>query len=132
MVPGMESNSTPDRFESLSRAGNTQGDGAAMAALWDAAFSLETWFLVGRRVESGGEIAFSPLTAEIDGVAFAAAFTDRRRAEAFLAEQPERAEAVELAMFDAVEWLVELALSGAARGVIFNDGSAPFLAEIAD
>ena len=42
--------------------------------------------------ETSNGHAFGPLTADIDGELFAAAFTDRPRAERFLAEQPEYAD----------------------------------------
>ena len=73
-----------------------------------------------------------PGPADIDGEPIVAAFTDRHRAERFLAEQGEEADILDLNMVDAVELLADLALANAAAGVIFNDGNAPFLARIAD
>ncbi|MEL6498785.1 MAG: hypothetical protein AAF937_06435 [Planctomycetota bacterium] len=122
----------PDRFDRLSRQANTQSDPDAMHALWDAVFELDTWHVVGKTQETSNGHAFGPLTADIDGELFAAAFTDRPRAERFLAEQPEYADILDLPTVDAVELLADLALAGAAAGVIFNDGNAPFLARIAD
>ncbi|MEL7483343.1 MAG: hypothetical protein AAFN41_03210 [Planctomycetota bacterium] len=122
----------PDRFDRLSRQANTQSDPDAMHALWDAVFELDTWHIVGKTQETPDGHAFGPLTADIDGEPFAAAFTDRPRAELFLAEQGERADILDLNMVDAVELLADLALANAATGVIFNDGNAPFLARIAD
>ncbi|MEO1584931.1 MAG: hypothetical protein AAFR96_10230 [Planctomycetota bacterium] len=123
---------TPDRFDELSTQANTRSDPDAMHALWDAAFELQTWFVVGKAQTTAQGDAFGPLIADIDGEAFAAAFTDRERAERFLADQPDQADIVELPMVDAVELLADLALANAAAGVIFNDGNAPFLARIAD
>lgn len=122
----------PDRFDRLSRQANTQSDPNAMHALWDAVFELDTWHVVGKATSTTEGDAFGPLTADIDGEPFAAAFTDRERAERFVAEQPEPADILELPMVDAVELLADLALAGAASGVIFNDGVAPFLAPITD
>ncbi|MGP1271853.1 MAG: hypothetical protein ACTS22_00820 [Phycisphaerales bacterium] len=121
-----------DRFDRLSQRANTRSDPDAMAALWDAVFALEEWVVVGR-VSSGPEgDGFAPMTADIDGQIFAAAFTDTARAERFLEEQGETAEVVSLPLLDAIELLADLAIAGAATGVIFNDGTAPFLAPIAD
>lgn len=122
----------PDRFDQLSRQANTQADPDAMHALWDAAFELNTWHIVGRTESTPQGDAFGPLIADIDGEPFAAAFTDQDRAQRFLAEQQSAAEILELSMVEAVELLADLALAGAATGVIFNDGNAPFLAKIAD
>ena len=127
---------TSDRFDRLSTQANTQSDPDAMHALWDAVFELDTWHIVGKARSTPDGNASGPLTASIDGEPFAAAFTDRSRAERFLAEQPEfnadDAEILDLQMIEAVELLADLALADAATGVIFNDGNAPFLARIAD
>lgn len=124
----------PDRFDRLSTQANTQSDPDAMHALWDAVFELDSWHIVGRTHSTPDGDAFAPLTADIDGQPFAAAFTDHDRAIRFLSEQPEGhlATTLDLPMVDAVELLADLALAGAAAGVIFNDGNAPFLANIAD
>ncbi len=128
--PNTEPN--PDRFDRLSHQANTQSDPDAMHALWDAAFELGHWVIPGRAEPTPEGDAFAPLIADIDGEPFAAAFTDRPRAERFLTEQGETADILELPLIGAIELLADLALAGAATGVIFNDGTAPFLARIAD
>ncbi len=122
----------PERFDRLSRQANLNSDPHAMHALWNAVFELDTWHIVGKSRSAPEGRAFGPLTADIDGEPFAAAFTDRPRAERFLAEQNESADILDLPMIEAVELLADLALANAATGVIFNDGNAPFLARIAD
>ena len=121
-----------DRFDRLSKQANTQSDPDAMAALWDAVFSLEQWVLVGRAMPSEDGDSFVPMTAQIDGQTFAAAFTDAKRAARFLAEQGEDAEIIEVPLLEAIELLADMCLADAATGVVFNDGTAPFLAAIAD
>ncbi|MEM9167882.1 MAG: hypothetical protein AAGB48_12765 [Planctomycetota bacterium] len=121
-----------DIYDTLSRKANTANDAHAMAKLWDLVFELDAWFLIGRDHPADDGSEFVPLTSDVDGERFVAAFTDGARAEAFVAEQPDQSEAIELPLLEAVEVLADLCLAGVATGVLFNDGQAPFLAQISD